>query len=327
MNCLLRANTARGTTLPVLAWVLSLVIGAISLTPSAGATAEEGRLATRAELSQMHGAGEYRICLQQIGRILRSGNVDKNYDRYDLLLLRGDCLLHLEDPDTALIAFAAAAKSPAPEQAREGRATALLLQRSTRMTYVPRDEGGTADGISLATREGRIKALRALLQDELRVHRPAFDRARNAENLVPMFGVLPELADLYAVERTATGGDTQLRPILEAVGRRARTLIDQELDLREPSITAVEIRANQRVDSPANAGGRWWWGGSVRRGLHTSDRRQLRDLVDYLQRVEDTARQGQQLAAFFDADTTTWEPLTVRATKAVRHAQDVLDEE
>jgi hypothetical protein len=310
----------------VLAWILSLIIGAISLTPSAGAPADEGRLATRAELGQMHDAGEYRICLQHVGRILRSGNVDKNYDRYDLQLLRGDCLLHLEDPATAQIAYAAAANSPAPEQAREGRATVLLLQRGPKMTYVPRDDGGAADGISLATREGRIKALRALLQDELRVNRPAIDRAMNAENLVPMFDVLPRLADLYAIERTATGGDTQLRPILEAVGKRARTLIDQELDLREPSIAAVEIRANARVDYPAN-GGRWWWGGSVRRGLHTSDRRQLRDLIDYLERVEDTARQGQQLAAFFDADTTLWEPLTVRASKAVRHAQDVLDGE
>ncbi len=117
-----------------------------------------------------------------------------------------------------------------------------------------------------------------------------------------------------------------MRPILESIGYRARTLIDRELDVREESTTAIASRANQRVDWPAG-GGRWWWGGEVRRGLYTPDRRELRDLIDYLQRVEETTRLGQQLAAWFDADPKTWDRLIERATKAVHHAQDVLDAE
>jgi hypothetical protein len=192
------------------------------------------------------------------------------------------------------------------------------------MTYQPR--GGGAEGIGLASKESRAKALRALLQDELRAGEPDFRRAAAADNLVPIRDVLPKLADLYAVERTATGGDAQLRPILEPIGQRARTLIDRELGPREQTIAAVERRANQRVDVPAVPGG-WWWGGSVRRGLHTDDRRELRDLIDYLRRVEETATLGQHLAASFDSDAGVWDPLITRASKAARSAQDVLDAE
>jgi hypothetical protein len=327
MNALLHRQTGSGIARLTLAWVLPAVIGAIALPPCASARADEGRLATPAELRQMREAGQYRVCLQQIARALRSGSADKQYDRYDLLLARGDCLLHLDDPATALTAYAAAAKSPAPEQAREGRATVLLLQRSPNMTYVPRGgEGGTADGISLASREGRLRALRALLQDELSAGKAEFHRALEAKDLVPIRNVLPRLADLYAVERTATGGDRQLRPILEATGERARTLIDRELGIQEQSIATIDRRANQRVEYPTAAGG-WWWGGTVRRGLHTNDRQALRDLIDYLQRVEETARLGRKLAASFDDDTEPWDPLIERSAKAVRSAQDVLDAE
>jgi hypothetical protein len=305
---------------------LAAVLGAITFSSGASARTDEARLATREELQQMHDAAQYRICLQQIGRILRSGTAARSYDRYDLLLLRGDCLLHLEDPATAQLAYVAAAKSPVAEQAREGRATALLLQRSTKLTYLPRTENGTGDGINIVSKESRVSALRALLNDELHAGGPDFRRAASADNLVPIHDVLPRLADLYAVERSATGGDAKLRPILESIGQRARNLIGRELDLREQSIVALESRANQRIDAPAFAG-RWWWGGETRRGLYTTDRRELRDLIDYLQRVEETTKLGQQLALSFDADAKLWDPLIARASKAVRHAQDVLEAE
>ena len=320
---LLHAIASRGKTLAVRLWMLALVIGATSLPATAVTQADDGRLATDAELRQMRDAGEYRICLQQIGRVMRSGKVGKSYDRYDLLLLRGDCLLQLEDPATAQLAYAAVAASRVPEQAREGRATALLLQRSTKLTYLPRGNA-KADGINLASKEGRTQALRALLDDELRACQQDIGRAIRAETLVPIRDALPKLADLYAIERTATGSDSKLRPILEAIGNRTRTLLDQDLDLREQSIASVEHRSNALVDAPV---GGWWWGGYARHGLSSNDRGKLRDLIDYLQRVEETARLGRQLAAAFDADATPWDPFIARASKAIRHAQDVLEAE
>jgi hypothetical protein len=305
--------------------ILAVLATALWLASAAGAgEADEKRLPTPTELRQMRDAGHYRICLQQIARALRLADAGKDYDHYDLLLLRGDCLLHLNDPATAQLAYAAAAKSPVAEQAREGRATVLLLRLSTKLRYVPQGGGDAGEGIDLTTREGRISALRALLKDELRANEADFRRLTITDDIALIREALPKLADLYAVERTATGGDTTLRPILEAIARRARTLIERELDLNEQSVAVIAGKAGTAVGS---AGDRWWWGRSARRGLYTSDRRKLRDLIDYVQRVEDTARLGQQVAASFDGDATVWDPLITRASKAVRYAQDVLDAE
>jgi hypothetical protein len=325
MNCSYETKTRPRPTLSVRLRILPVLVAAVvSLASALPARPDDGRIATTAELHQMRDAGQYRICLQQIARVLRLTDAGKGYDRYDLLLLRGDCLLHLEDPATAQLAYAAAAKSPVPEQAREARAIAFLLQRSTGMTYSPKGAGEAADGINLASKEGRTKALRALLQDELRANEADFRSAAAAENLVPIQDALPKLRDLYAVERAATGGDAKLRPTLEAIAGRARTLIERELDLTDQSVGALERRAGQTVDV---AGGGWWWGRYARRGLHTRDRRRLRDLIDYLQRIEEAVKLGHQLAVSFDGDATVWDPLVARSSKAVRHAQDVLDAE
>jgi hypothetical protein len=312
--------------------VVAAMVLTLAFAPRPRAGKDDGRLPTAAELRQMRDAGQYHICLQQIGRVLRlGGGAGKGYDRYDLLLLRGDCLLHLEDPATAKLAFAAAAQSPVAEQARAGRATALLIQRSTKMTSVPRVGNDTGDGINIASAENRTKAMAALLRDELRASEADINRATAAEDLVPIQQVLPKLADLYAVERTASGGDASTRPILKAVGERARTLIDRELGLQEQATAGIQERANQHVAAPAVAvagGGAWWWGGGdVRRGLYTDDRRELRDLIDYLLRIEETVKMGRQIALSFDGDTKPWDPLIDRASKVVQHAQDVLEAE
>jgi hypothetical protein len=328
----MKYTRCRRTTHPIdLLVPMAAMVVLLAFAPRPRAENDDGRLPTAAELRQMRDAGQYHICLQQIGRVLRlGGGAGKGYDRYDLLLLRGDCLLHLEDPATAKLAYAAAAQSPVAEQARAGRATALLIQRSTKMTYVPKTGNDTGDGINIASAENRTKAMAALLRDELRASEGDINRATAAENLVPIQQVLPKLADLYAVERTATGGDTSTRPILKAVGERARTLIDQELGLQEQATAAIQERANQHVAAPAVAvagGGAWWWGGDVRRGLYTDDRRELRDLIDYLLRIEETVKLGRQIAVSFDGDTKPWDPLIERASKVVQHAQDVLEAE
>lgn len=331
MNCIdLQAISRPRITRPRQVSLWSVVMCATLLVANVAPAADGSRLATRAELRQMLEAGEYRACLQQIARLLQSDSTGKSDDRYELLLMRGDCLLQLDDPSSAQLAYALAARSPLAEQARQGRAMTLLIQRSRKMTYLPRseDDGGHGPapaGIDLASSQRRPEALRALLSDELRAEEPAFRRAVHADNLVPIREVLSKLADLYAIELTATGRDVQMRPILESIGGRARTLIEQELDLREEAIAAMERRANQRVNSPSIAYG--WWGGEVRRGLRSSDRTALRDLIDYLHVVKETAVLGRDLAMSFDGDAQPWDPLVVRASKAASRAQEVLDAE
>lgn len=303
--------------------ILLFAVAMLMLVAQAHAATPQPRLATPGELQQIHDAGEYRVCLQHLARALQ-GTQANAPERYDLLLLRGDCLLHLEDPASARIAYASVAKSPIASQARRGRAMALLLQRSAGMTYLPRGETNPSAGISLANDDARRRALNALLADELRDGEADLRSATGAQNLVPIRDALPRLADLQAVEWCATGGDVKLKPTLAAVGTRARTLIDRELDLCEQTISVVETRANQLVDVRVSG---WWWGGTARRGLYTRDRWKLRDMIEYMQRIEEAAKLGQELAPAFDDAAAEWEPLVARATKAAHHAQDVLDAE
>jgi hypothetical protein len=286
---------------------------------------DTGPLPTRAELKQMHDAGEYRVCLHQIGRILRLGPA-KSYDKAEMLLLRGDCLLHLEDPSTAKLAYQAAMNSTVPAQAREARAMTLLISRSTKLAYLPRSGDG-GEAINIASHATRTRAMSALLHDELRESKPVIDRALAADNLAPIMDALPKFYDLYALERTATDGDGETRPILRAVGERARTLVSRELVVMDQKVAGIEKRADEIISAPYGGGSAWWWSGSTRRGLYTDDRGQLRDLIDYLAKIADTTKLGQQVAISFDGDPHLWEPLIVHSIETLQHAQNVLDAE
>ena len=297
-------------------------------------------LPTPKDLRDMHDAGQYRMCLQQIARLMRAGGTPntsqeaKALERFDLLLLRGDCLIHLEDPATAKLAYAAVKDSPDPKQSQEARAMLLLLNRSVKISYTPKTPAGAADSgapngdnINITAHDRRARALRALLADELAASQPEFDKAKSAESLQPIIAALPRLYDLYAVEKTATAGmDTFMRPILMAIGERARTLIAHELQAMEERIAAIEKRADQEVGWVGPGVG-WWAGGTTRRGLYTDDRNELRDLHEYLEKIADTTQLGRRAALSFGADGTTWDPLIDRAARAVRYSQEVMDAE
>jgi hypothetical protein len=319
-------------------WAVLLLVS-ICWSAAAAAPNKDAPLPTSKDLRDMHDAGQYRTCLQQIARLMRAGGTPntsadaKALERFDLLLLRGDCLIHLEDPATAKLAYAAVKDSPDPKQSQEARATLLLLTRSVKVVYTPKTpaaaaDSGTAagDGINITAHDRRTRALRALLDDELAASQPEFDKARSADNLQPIAAALPKLYDLYAVEKTATGTDTFMRPILMAIGERARTLIANELQAMEERIAAIEKRADQQLDWVGPGIG-WWAGGTTRRGLYTDDRNELRDLNEYLTKIADTTQLGRRAAISFGADGTQWDPLIERAGRDVRYSQEVMDAE
>jgi hypothetical protein len=312
-------------------WVMMVLLLLAGRPAGAAAPKDSAPLPTAKDLRDMHDAAQYRACLQQIARLMRAGGTPgasadaKALERFDLLLLRGDCLIHLEDPATAKLAYAAVKDSPDPRQSQEARALMLLLNRSVKVVYTPR-AGGNGDGINITAHDRRTAALNALLHDELASAQPEFDKAKSAENLQPIAAALPRLYDLYAVEKTGTGADTNLRPVLMAIGDRARTLISHELQAMEEHIAAIEKRADQQVDWVGPGIG-WWAGGTTRRGLYTDDRNELRDLNEYLTKIADTTQLGRRASLSFGADGTLWDPLIERAARAVRYSQEVMDAE
>ena len=57
---------------------------------------------TMDDLRKMYQAKEYKLCLQQIARVMRAAqNPASGWDKYALMLMRGDCLLGLSDGASA----------------------------------------------------------------------------------------------------------------------------------------------------------------------------------------------------------------------------------
>jgi len=301
--------------------VSAFVIGILLIAAVTASAAPNPPLPTPADLQAMFNAAQYRTALQQIARVMQlKGDLARPYDIYALLLLRGDCLIHLNDKTTAFIAYAAAAKSPVAAQAAQARAMILLLRRSTGFEFAPPAGGEPIDVLSP---DGRKKAMLMMFNEGLNSSEPEIRNALASSSLVPSIDLLPHLRDLYALELTATGNDGQLRPILTQMGEHARALMTHELDLLDQRINAIQNAANQVFD--LGIGEAWWQGAGVtRRGLTSMDRDNLRSMMDYITKIQDTAAMGRQQAVNFSGNVQAWYSIIAKAASVRQRADDVL---
>ena len=118
---------------------INLTAVVVLILSAAGVCRADPPLATMDDLNQMYEAKQYRVCLQQIARLMRPGNLGDQ--KFALLLLRGDCLLQLRDGATAKESYRAAEKSGNPDQVAEGRAMNYLISNSPGLQYTPRNGG------------------------------------------------------------------------------------------------------------------------------------------------------------------------------------------
>lgn len=299
----------------------AVLLSALILSSPARA-AEPQRLATMDELRQMYDAGQFQICLQQIARVSRlTGDAAKPYDKWDLMLLRADCLLRLEDTAEALRTYIAAEKSPAVAQASAARAMEILIRKSQNLAYKPKTTP-TPEPLAITTPDSRKKALSALLEDELAAMSPRIGKAMEATTLTPLLDLAPDVITLWAIEKSATGADAKTAPILTGMGERARTLIDRDLQIRSEQLAGIRQKADQIVESRGNY---WWQDGTTRRGLYTADRKELRDLIAYLEKVLGVAELGQRYAWQLGRDGRKWDGVITHAKVTIAEAEKVLE--
>src|SRR4051794_3281569 len=88
-------------------------------------------------------SGDYPACLRKIAVLLPSKPVKSDpADRYDLLMLRGECLLRLKQRQPATDAFESAAavmkKHTDLPKAASATALAVLVKASPDLTYKPK---------------------------------------------------------------------------------------------------------------------------------------------------------------------------------------------
>lgn len=309
-----------------------MLLGLVMLMPAVSGAADAppatapARMATLDDLHKMFAAGQYQVCLQQIARLRRMQPKLAGPESYGLILLRADCYLHLNDPDFAQRDYARATKSPDRMQSATGRAMSLLIRKSDNLAYTPRT-GEERQPIPIVSEDTRKKALAALFTDTLAANQPAIHKALEAQNLVPIMDVVEPLADVQALELTSSGTDVQVRPVLQGIGERARTLISRELDVKDEQVKQMGKLAGEQVNI-GPIGPDWWWrNGSVRRGLHTPERHQLRDLQAYLQKILNAALIGQKYAWALGGDGTKWDPVITHAQEVLQRATSVLEAE
>jgi hypothetical protein len=247
-------------------------------------------------------------------------------------LLRGKTLLAMDDPRAARRAFEEAQKSEQNDIAMSAHGYVTLLSRSKLSTFMPRT--GNKTPINIADPKNQSAAFNALLEDELPRFEKEAEAAAKANNLNPAIALVPKLLELAAIEFAATGEYERLRPLGKEVGDHARTLISNELAAQDQKITAIENMANQLIDTGGYRGhgtrgrrGGWWNSDVTRRGLVSDERESLYQLVEYLQKVEDTTRRGLSVAKAVNGETPAWEALVQEAERVKNHAQYVLESE
>jgi hypothetical protein len=224
-------------------------------------------------------------------------------------MLRGETLLRMKQPRLAQDAFSSAARVTRRDaqmaDTAAARGMALLIAASPGMQYAPKDRSEPIDIVDPASRK---QALAALYHDRLAAVQPKYDAAMKGSSLAPMVDLLPALSDLYALECAATGTSEHALPMGQAMGARARDLINAELARLGDAVARLEDQANEPTGS--GPGGRWY----SRRGLTSIEQGQLKDDAQYLDKIRQVAQQGRLLNRRFGGTGEIWDGIISEST-------------
>jgi hypothetical protein len=130
--------------------------------------------------------------------------------------------------------------------------------------------------------------------------------------LTPMLNVLPSVLDIGYVEFAATGAATDTRNDLQAMGQRARDLINKEVRRISYQLNSLEIASNTTDNY-------------TRRGLFSDERKSVEDDVEYLKKIEQTARDARRRAIELGFDGKAWEPVIADSADLADRAQALLN--
>jgi len=289
-------------------------------------------LPTMADLQAMYDQNAYRVCLQQIYRVINlRADLAKPYDRPTLLLLRGQCLLAQRDRNGALQAYKAAEDAATTSDLKlQARAVRVLLVACPALVYQPQDRSAAPrDPIDIVAETTRKKAMGVAFADRYDAAATAVAGLQSATTLVALQAVVPQLLDLAALEKIATGTMERSLPLARSIGERARALITAELktiSTRDNNLRqlASVVVTNNAVQTTA-ANGTKWWDGIERRGLNPDDRNVLRRDIEYLTRIADTLQDAAALSQLYNGNADRWTAIRATADQALKLAATTLD--
>jgi hypothetical protein len=267
-----------------------------------------------------YASGDYPACLRKVAARLNSNAVKRDSpERYDLLMLRGECLVRLKQRGPAAEAFekAAAVTKGRGDLPRTADATALaaLVKASPDLKYTPRTRSG-GSAIDVAEPGTRREAMAALFEDLKTQLAPDVEKALQDKSLTSTHRRLKQFWELYAVEFAATGAATSTESTLQDVGGHARGLIAEELE-----------RLVTRLEHLGDLAGEPVWGANVigYRGLKTSEQNEIRKMADYLMEIQRTVENGRRIARALGRTGDNWDVLLADCAVARDAAQQAYD--
>jgi hypothetical protein len=208
------------------------------------------------ELHRLVDERQYAPALQKITASLAlKGQAAKTVDRYQLFMLKGECLLQTKATRLALDAYAAATKEAANDHDRVlAEAHETLVKESKGFAYTPRTaatpgaEKARPAPIDILNIDSRRKAFAALLTDELATNDAKIKAAKTGKALPPIAQLFAPLARMEGFELASTAGGTG-----EAVKVKA---VRAELTDASKKIVAEALRQMSKrlgeIDKSAN---------------------------------------------------------------------------
>lgn len=296
---------------------LALLIGGISI-------AQTPKIDPLEDARQKFSAGQYQPALQAIAAELSRTRPTNPRDalpsaqRYALLMLRGECLLRIDQRASAADSFTQAEKSSTePQEFALARANSMLAKASPNNKFTPRG-GPTGSSFDILDTEARKSALNAMREEKLAALNPRLDRAKSATTLPPMFEVLDPLLDITALEYAANGNAIQTRVTLMDLGTSARNLINDELKRLSTRLNALDDAASSIVGGVGT-------GFVGRRGLYSNEAAEVREMIPYLGQIEKTARDVRVRAQKLGFQAEAWEPIVADTADMIDRAQAMLN--
>jgi hypothetical protein len=258
-------------------------------------------LPTMQELQQLRDQKQWQPLLQKLSKVIvLKGNLAQSYDRYELLMMKGEAHAQLKQGPQAIQSFNDAAKEAKDQKdkAAVASSTALLFKRAQNFVYKrksPTTQASDAKTIDVLDIEKRKEGFAALAADEYAALEGKAKNATKAPNLGGVIDIMKSLGDLRNAE-LASGGDTKLADQLIApLAAHTKDLSSKVIATDRKKVEEIEKSANILIEVPDRSRpGTSRAPGATRykkRGLMSTDSQTLKNIIQECNNIADGDKQ------------------------------------
>ena len=287
-------------------------------------------LPTIEEVRKLANDGDAAEALKQVNRLLNlRGKAAGDYDKYELLTLKGDAHLRMKAAEPAAVAFRQASLATDDVQHKAvARATELLIRKSRTLAYTPK-KGAKPDqkpeAIDIVAPDSRQKALAALFVDEVTPLLPKVEAAKQAPSVAPMIKAMAAAKECEFLERAANGSADQVAGIVQGLAEQGKTMLTKVVEKATKRVDRITTLANDteqiRQVLPMNNGGYRTVLIPRRRGVKREDVAELKEIIDAMDEV---VAEAKALSQAQGSDGSATEDLTDSAQDLKVHVQRML---